>query len=185
MPSHKYDPETYHPQQSYSAKQLSRYDMQVAGVVVYVVAMAVFFVVALVLMLFWNETATQAHAQTLNSEHQAITAPGSAEQRNKLAELTQAFPKPALRAEDINDDIAELHAREDLLLENYTRVDGRPGTVRIPIEHALELMAQRGLPTAPAVVSAPLMTGDNKALVAMPLTSGFARTENEQAQVQR
>jgi len=58
-----YDPHTYDPQQSYSAKQLSKYDMQVAGVVVYVVAMAVFFVVALVLMLFWNETATQAHAQ--------------------------------------------------------------------------------------------------------------------------
>ena len=33
MPTPKYDPETYHPQQSYSAKQLSRYDMQVAGVV--------------------------------------------------------------------------------------------------------------------------------------------------------
>jgi len=65
----KYDPNTYDPQQSYSAKQLSRYDMEVAGVVVYVVAMAVFFVVALVMMLFGSETVTQAHAQSANSAH--------------------------------------------------------------------------------------------------------------------
>jgi hypothetical protein len=176
MPTPKYDPETYHPQQSYSAKQLSRYDMQVAGVVVYVVAMAVFFVVALVLMLFWNETATQAHAQ---SRVEAAT-----DQQSKLAELTQPFPKPRIRAEDVNDDIAQLHAREDLLLANYTRVDGRPGTVRIPVERAMQLMAQRGLPTAAAVQPASLMTGDAKLAVAAPLTSGFAPTENEQAEAQ-
>jgi len=57
------NPENYDPQQSYAAKQLSRYDMQVAGVVVYVVTLTMFFVVALVLMLFWNEPVTQARAQ--------------------------------------------------------------------------------------------------------------------------
>ena len=57
------NPENYDPQQSYAAKQLSRYDMQVAGVVVYVVTMAMFFVVALVMMLFWSEPVRQARAQ--------------------------------------------------------------------------------------------------------------------------
>jgi len=91
----KYDPETYHPQQSYSAKQLSRYDMQVAGVVVFVVAMTVFFVVALVMMLFGGEAATQAHAQTAHVDHRSV----SAGQGNKLAELSQPVSKPDLRAE--------------------------------------------------------------------------------------
>jgi peptidoglycan/LPS O-acetylase OafA/YrhL len=59
------DPESYDPQHSYAAKQLSRYDMQVAGVVVYVVTMAMLFVVALVMMLFWNEPVRQARAQGL------------------------------------------------------------------------------------------------------------------------
>ena len=176
MPLPKYDPETYHPQQSYSAKQLSRYDMQVAGVVVYVVAMAVFFVVALVLMLFWNETATQAHAQTRVS--------ATSDQQSKLAELTQPLPKPETRAEDVNDDIAQLHAREDLLLAKYTRVDAKPGTVRIPVERAMELMAQRGLPTGHAMQTESLMTGDSELAIAAPLTSGFAPTENEQAEAQ-
>ena len=53
------DPRSYDPQRSYAAKQLSRYDMQVAGIVVYVVTMTLFFVVALVFMLFGG-TATQA-----------------------------------------------------------------------------------------------------------------------------
>ena len=57
------NPEDYDPQQSYAARQLSRYDMQVAGIVVYVVTMTMLFVVALVMMLFRNEPVTQAHAQ--------------------------------------------------------------------------------------------------------------------------
>jgi hypothetical protein len=55
--------------------------------------------------------------------------------------------------------------------------------VRIPIERAMELIAQRGLPVAPAVEQAPLMTGDDEAgMVAAPLTNGFARTGYEQDQ---
>lgn len=56
------DGSSYDPQQSYAAKQLSRYDMQVAGTVVYLVVMTMFFVVALVMMLFRNEPVTQAQA---------------------------------------------------------------------------------------------------------------------------
>jgi len=47
--------------------------------------------------------------------------------------------------DDGNQDVADLHAREDLLLDYYTRVDGQPGKVRIPIDRAIELIAQRGL----------------------------------------
>ena len=46
--------------------------------------------------------------------------------------------------------MADLHAREDLLLNNYSWVDQAQGKVRIPIERAMELIAQRGLPVAPA-----------------------------------
>lgn len=53
----------YDPQQSYAARQLSRYDMQVAWVVVFVVTLTMLFVVALVMMLFRNEPASQAHAR--------------------------------------------------------------------------------------------------------------------------
>ncbi len=100
--------------------------------------------------------------------------------------MTQQFPTPRLQTDDGNQEIADLHAREDLLLENYSWVGRAQGKVRIPIERAMELIAQRGLPVAPQVEEAPLMTGDAKPVVLMPLTNGFARTayELEEAQAQ-
>jgi hypothetical protein len=46
------------------------------------------------------------------------------------------------------------------------------------------LLAERGLPVAPAVDQANLMTGDVKPVVKAPLTNGFARTGYEQEQAQ-
>jgi hypothetical protein len=109
--------------------------------------------------------------------------PSSPELQNKVAELTQTFPTPRVQTDDGNQDVTDLHAREDLLLEHYTRVDGKPGKVRIPIERAMELIAQRGLPVAPATQNATLMAGDHEPTVQAPLTTGFARTAYELEQV--
>jgi hypothetical protein len=101
------------------------------------------------------------------------------EMQNKMAEATQSYPEPRVQTDDGNQDVADLHQREDLLLNNYSWVDSSQGKVRIPIEHAMELLAARGLPVATAVEQAPLMTGDKKHAVAVPLTNGFARTGYE------
>ena len=108
----------------------------------------------------------------------------SPELQNKMATMTQQFPTPRLQTDDGNQEIADLHAKEDLLLENYSWVDRSQGKVRIPIERAMELIAQRGFPMAPAVEAAPLLTGDTKPVVAVPLTNGFARTGYEQDMAQ-
>ena len=79
-----------------------------------------------------------------------------------------------------DEDLAELHEREDLLLNHYSWVDQSKGEVRIPIERAMELLAQRGLPVAPAGTSQPLMTGDVRPVVTAPLTNGFSPTAYEQ-----
>jgi hypothetical protein len=108
--------------------------------------------------------------------------PSSPELQNKVAELTQTFPTPRLLTDDGDQDVADLHARESLLLENYSWVDQSAGKVRIPIERAMELIAQHGLPVRPAVETAKPMTGDATPSVTMPLTDGFAPTGYEQAQ---
>jgi hypothetical protein len=105
--------------------------------------------------------------------------PSSPELQNKVAEITKSFPTPRLQTDDGNQDVTDLHAREDLLLDNYSWVDQSQGKVRIPIERAMELIAQKGLPVAPAVQHAPLMAGDQQPAIAAPLTSGFARTGYE------
>ena len=106
--------------------------------------------------------------------------PSSPELQNKIAAMTASFPTPRVQTDDGNEDVADLHAREDLLLNNYTWIDRSKGTVRIPIERAMEIIAQKGLPVAPAVQQAPLLAGDQKPTITVPLTSGFARTGYEQ-----
>lgn len=108
-------------------------------------------------------------------------APNPVMAQQDLQRLTNNFPQPRLQTDDGNQDLADLHAREDLLLNYYTSDEKAPGTVRIPITRAMELIAQRGLPTAPAPTGAQadLMAGDSKPVVTEPLTTGFARTGYE------
>jgi len=108
---------------------------------------------------------------------------GNPDIQNKYSQMTQQFPSPRLQLDDGNQEIADLHAREDLLLDNYSWADKSQGKVRIPIERAMELIAQRGLPVAPATTATPLLTGEEKPVVTTPLTNGFARTgyEHDQA----
>ncbi len=71
-------------------------------------------------------------------------------EQEQLAKLTQQFPTPRVQLDNGNQDLANLHEREDLLLDHYSWIDRGQGKVRIPIERAMQLIAQRGLPVAPA-----------------------------------
>lgn len=101
-------------------------------------------------------------------------------QQEQLAKLTQQFPTPRLETDDGNQDLADLHDREDLLLNYYSWIDRSKGTVRIPIERAMEIIAQKGLPVAPQEQEQQAMMGDSRPTVQMPLTNGFAPTAYEQ-----
>jgi hypothetical protein len=179
-------------------------DVGVTGIVVFIVALAIFVVVGGVLCYGIGKVinARMNKEDGPNSKwtktvdvRQLGNLPSNPELQNKMAEITQSFPTPRVQADDGNQDVADLHAREDLLLSNYTWVDESKGTVRIPIERAMELVAQRGLPVAqPAQTQSPqthelqthelqtheLMTGDSAPTVPVPLTNGFARTAYEQ-----
>jgi hypothetical protein len=98
-------------------------------------------------------------------------------QQRELQTMTSKFPAPRLDIDDGEQATADLHAREDLLLEHYSTVDGQPGTIRIPIERAMELIAQRGLPVESSTAGTPDMVAHAaKPEVQAPLTTGFART---------
>jgi hypothetical protein len=98
-------------------------------------------------------------------------------EQKQLREMTADFPEPRLDIDDGNQATADLHAREDLLLDHYSSIDGQPGTIRIPIERAMELVAQRGLPVAKqSVAASESIAGVTKPEVQAPLTTGFART---------
>jgi hypothetical protein len=102
----------------------------------------------------------------------------SAMEQQELQQMTTQFPQPRLEMDDGNQDISDLHAREDLLLDHYSQVPGQNG-IRIPIDHAMQLIAQRGLPVAPPSAAGEKLAFDTQPVVTAPLTSGFARTGYE------
>jgi hypothetical protein len=173
-------------------------DVGVTGIVVFVVALTIFVVVGGVLC-YGIGKVINAHMNKEDGPNSKWTKtvdvrqlgnlPSNPELQDKMAEITQSFPTPRVQYDDGNQDVADLHAREDLLLSNYTWVDQSKGTVRIPIERAMELIAQRGLTVAkPVQTQAPqtqLMTGDSTPVVTVPLTNGFARTAFEQEERNR
>lgn len=170
-----------------------RSDANIVGIVVFLTALAIFAAVT-GLLCYGIGKVINAHMNKEDGPNSKWTKtvdvrqlgnmPSSPALQNKVAELTQSFPTPRLQTDDGNQDVADLHARENLLLNNYSWVDESKGTVRIPIERAMELIAQRGLPVAQPVQVQPPMTGDNRPVITMPLTDGFAPTAFEQAEAQ-
>jgi len=103
-------------------------------------------------------------------------------EQKQLGQIVNTFAEPRLDIDDGNQATADLHAREDLLLDHYSKVDGQPGTIRIPIDRAMELIAQGRLPVetqaANSNATAPVAYA-GKPEVKTPLTTGFARTGYE------
>ncbi len=179
-----------------AASGYERTDVNVGGVVVFLTGLIAFIVVFFLFCFVmgrvintafkkedgpvdrWHQD--QAHsyrAMPENSKRQDLASSPEMEQK-ELSQMTATFPQPRLDIDDGNQATADLHAREDLLLEHYST--GKDGTTRIPIAQAMELIAQRGLPVAhPAAAPPTDLAGDLRPSVLKPLTTGFARTGYE------
>lgn len=165
-------------------------DANTGGIMVFLVGLfisvGVFFVVCYAFGKIINNGLDRADGPVNKWNAPNQIAPRKAIQSNpaleqeQLAKLAKQFPTPQLELDDGNQDLTDLHGREDLLLSYYSWIDRSKGTVRIPIGRAMELIAQRGLPVAPQPQHQALMMGDAEPHVQMPLTDGFARTGYEQ-----
>jgi hypothetical protein len=186
------EPEDHKPEEIDTSLGYEKSDVRVTGIIVFLTAMSIF--VAVVSLLAYGvgkvidthlakEDGPRTKWAAPVDVRQLGNLPSNPEMQNRMAELTERFPMPRLQTDNGDSDLAALHAREDLLIDNYSWIDESKGTVRIPIERAMELIAQRGLPVAPPVKTEPLMTGDAKPTITMPLTNGFAPTGYEQQQV--
>jgi hypothetical protein len=167
-------------------------DVKVTGIIVFLTSLAIFVAVCGFVTYFMGKV-INAHLNREDGPNTKWTTSQDAEIRklgnlptnpdlqNKIAEMTRKFPTPRVQTDDGNLDVADLHAREDLLLDNYSWVDKSQGKVRIPIERAMQIVAQKGLSVAPpAGQQVPLLAEDQKPRITVPLTSGFARTGYEQ-----
>jgi hypothetical protein len=136
-----------------------------------------------------NKWSTLAGAKSENLES------NPAIEQQQLQHVVARFPQPRLQTDDGNIEISEMHAREDMMLDHYTWVDQQKQTIRIPIDRAMQLLAQRGLPVNTQSAASPAkgsdavaaaeakpdqrMFGDAVNTVTAPLTDGFAPTATD------
>ncbi len=76
-------------------------------------------------------------------------------------------PEPRLQQAPIAD-LQEMLAAQDKLLHTYGWVDRQHGIVRVPIDRAIDMLAQRGLPSRPTPGPTSAAAG-----VAVPTESGL------------
>lgn len=124
--SHTNDPAVHHEES----------DVNIAGILGFAAALLVVAVVVHLAIwgLFRYFEASAAHQEP------QPTYPLATKQEQRLP------PEPRLQTNP-RQDLADLRAAEDQTLTTYGWVDRNAGIVRIPIEDAMKLTIQRGLPS--------------------------------------
>jgi len=122
-------------------------DVDVRGILWFVVIFLAFAVVTHVLLYFLFRYFTHEFRNDVQPKRTAITTPAQMPQTPRL----QPFPQKDQRGSEIAPyastpvvDMVEMHEAEELALKNPGWVDKQKGIVRIPIERAKQLVVQRG-----------------------------------------
>jgi hypothetical protein len=146
-----------------------RQDLQVSGILYFLLSLVVVTAICLIglrglfAFLDHRENVLQPPVNPLvtNVPTDTRRIPGDPDEYMK-----KAFPGPRLE-NDESKNISKERLNEENALYSYGWVDEQAGTVRIPIERAMDLLAQRGLPVRPqgvvGAVAAPTPTGKKSA----------------------
>jgi hypothetical protein len=109
-------------------------DVNVTGVLLF--GAGLFAVTGIVCLLVWM---LFGYFNSQEAIRGAREYPLAMEQEKRLP------PEPRLQTNP-REDLRDLRAREDEVLTTYGWVDKNGGVVRIPIEEAMKIVVQRGLP---------------------------------------
>jgi hypothetical protein len=138
---------TAHPPESFEHEDMSPLGVFYFLAGLAVVGILIYFI--LVGMYRYLDSYDRRHQPAMNP--MAVTTgvnPNVMTPREIQQQIDKTFPKPVLEYSERTQFIQELE-NEDKVLESYDWVDQNAGVVRIPIEQAMDLVAQRGLPVLP------------------------------------
>jgi hypothetical protein len=120
-----------------------REDLSATGVIYFMIGLAV-VVVAIYFIVF----GMYHFLDTYENAHQPAMSPmvsPEADTRTATHENTKVFPQPRLE-ENERSQLRQIIEDEDRKLATYNWVDKDKGVVQIPIDRAMDLLVQRGLP---------------------------------------
>jgi hypothetical protein len=95
-------------------------------------------------MFIYLDTYTKTHQAATNP----LAPPTSVDLRNPEPSVANEFPLPRLETNELGQ-LNDQRLQEENTLNTYGWVDQKAGVAHIPIERAMQLLAQRGLPVAP------------------------------------
>ena len=110
-------------------------DLQPRAIAWFAVALAVAVIVVMAV-----SNAILNYAAVQYAARQAAPSP--------LAHTREFAPEPRLQVNGA-EDLRQMRAAEDRVLHSYGWIDRESGIVRIPVERAIEVLAQKGLPARP------------------------------------
>ena len=150
-----------HPANSTGNGGYERRDIGIAPVLYFLLALlvgglVVFFLVdGIYHSLEKRSQAEQAPVSPLVTNAPADTRKLSADYRDYLK---QNFPAPQLEIDE-RSQLDKVRINEEQTLSTYDWVDQKAGAVRIPIDRAMDLLAQRGLPVRTQTATEAASTG--------------------------
>jgi hypothetical protein len=125
---HEINPET----------RFERRDLSAGGIISFLIGLALFGV--LVYFVLKNPLVVEQKTQT----------------REVAPQDTEKFPQPRLETSE-RTELNSFRRQEEDTLNTYGWVDQKAGAVRIPIDRAMQLIVQRGLPVRGQAAAAPQM----------------------------
>lgn len=134
-----------------------REDLSPRGIFAFLIGLAL-----LAVMVHFILKGMYGYLDAYEKQHQPPLNPLVSQTENDSRKVSRAdiarFPQPRLETNE-RLEINEFRLQEEKNLNSYDWIDQKAGTVRIPIDRAMQLLAERGLPTRPqagAVPSSPV-----------------------------
>jgi hypothetical protein len=118
-------------------------DFSVSAIIGSLVALGVIGIAVYFIVLGMYKFLDRYEAEHVSENPMVAAEPDTRKASDQKIEVT--FPSPRLQKDDVKEMRDQLEAEENLL-HRYSWVDEAGGTARIPIDRAIELTAERGLP---------------------------------------
>jgi len=139
-------------ERKHSQTEFERQDLRPQVVYAFLLSLAIMGI--LVYFVVWGlYHAIDAYQRRYQPPQNPLVAPET-DTRRVLPETLDRFPQPRLESNE-RLEINDFRLQEEQTLSSYGWVDQPAGIVRIPIDRAMELIAQRGLSTTPKVGTIP------------------------------
>jgi hypothetical protein len=128
--------------------EFERQDLGARGILEFFAGLVIMgVVVALILLGMFH--VMDRYQQAHQPEQNPLVKVTEADTRRVTSGEVDSFAQPQLETNEIGQ-LSGQRLREEEVLNTYGWVDQKAGVARIPIDRAMALMAQRGLPTEPS-----------------------------------